>query len=500
MSDSVEHETPPSNALLMGEDEKLDVDSDEDTDDSMPELDEGFGNESLPALEEDGHPRIPNSHTTPPRNYRRGDAGINMLANMMSHICMGGRHHRLHSVHTTQQGHSGLERKCDSKTSIKKIESKPVFSINNSQLHGGGDITSSITITESMYTCGVCCDRINGEIIMCDNRHSLCITCVEGIIKANSKLKECPICRDTNFHRAFIVEQIMLTFVKSCENEGCAFTGYEEDLDVHKPQCQHATIKCIWCKKDSTVYDFKFHALTECSTKFTTVNCSGVLNFIKSDTMQGGMVIKSLMDDSRYVYIEKNKDTVNFICIQGNEVSSDGRDILELKYTKKKRCLGGVILENNESVSLLVHKPKNLNNGDVVVHSIPLASMLEYTNISVNGIKEPYTIGERLIVQSNDGDWYKGTVTARNHSPDRVTFACYDATNTRFQLQCTVELTDGQSDRIRLPKYLTTSERHATLRMLSDDDRIQVAIKESNGEHMTITDLENARRQYYVRN
>lgn len=237
-----------------------------------------------------------------------------------------------------------------------------------------GNITASISYEVSNYTCCVCTEKIIGQIMVCENAHPLCQSCMWGMQTTN-KPDACPLCRVVGRGRMIILEKMLLDLIHQCPNtsNGCSYNGYKENINEHVKGCKHMEIKCMWCDKRTSINDLKFHLMTECVTPYLNMSCSDNIDFIKSDEIKDGIVfITSKYDPSIELYIKKDSKTCEIICIQDG--SNDERYV-EISYDT------GLI--KREIVQVPIHVLSHMIEEKYMLTQYTIQKLKTYENIAI---------------------------------------------------------------------------------------------------------------------
>jgi hypothetical protein len=132
------------------------------------------------------------------------------------------------------------------------------------------DKAKEIKITQSFkheeLKCTVCYEYLDGQIYQCPNGpHYACEMC-------NSKLTECPICRNKQpLIRAIYMEQELKKFLRPCQysKSGCKKHTFPWDY-THAEVCTFGPMRCPLCKKllDRDNDIFLMHLINECKIKY----------------------------------------------------------------------------------------------------------------------------------------------------------------------------------------------------------------------------------------
>ena len=103
--------------------------------------------------------------------------------------------------------------------------------------------------------CPVCyLPILKGQISTCSNGHIVCNTC-------KPQLQCCPVCRDTQYCRGLLIEQIREDLIQSTvscnqSSRGCQWRGTFADLEKHTLNCTHQITQCPRCEWTGSIQEF----------------------------------------------------------------------------------------------------------------------------------------------------------------------------------------------------------------------------------------------------
>lgn len=327
------------------------------------------------------------------------------------------------------------------KTLDEKKETRVIAGTSHvkSSMDEKGNISISVTYDSNCYSCCVCFERIIGPIISCDSMHSLCHDCCNGL--ANENDNRCPVCRSCEKGRNYLLENAIDKFHAHCTNNGCLHKDYIENMEEHKSKCVYTEIKCPWCKECTTVFDLQTHTEFECADTFSVMNCSDRIDFIKSKKFKNILIV-SVVDDSRIMYITKSENECSLMCIQTK--NTDSMSCITMSYNIRAKSIDNMKLTESRKIMIPIHKPENLIKGQILMHTIPMEILTLKEDITITGFDDKFKMHSKWMVMDMNHEWHPAEVGKRLYNPDRVLIVFVNDKHA----EC-ITLNNGESERIR---------------------------------------------------
>ena len=354
----------------------------------------------------------------------------------------------------------------------RKIDAERIAGVYDmeAQIVNNGDIELHVSYSHERYRCCVCFGNITRELFSCDRNHPICGVC---IVQLEGEYK-CPICRSVNKRRNYLLEAVISSILIYCDNDGCTHKMFDSDLADHKKECMYTSIECPWCAKKTTPFDLQSHSETLCDLKFTGMECSGDMRFIKSEKV-GNIVIKSSMHTGRTIYIVKTEEFYKILCIQ--DIIDVDEDYIMMRTKSEKKHRGSTVIAETRNINISICSLMDLINRDINICEVSVSGLSKCSSINITGIKETHMVGGRWLVEDRHGRWYKATITKRVYNPDMV-LVKFDKWNLDRHDEW-INL-DCSSSRIKpMDGNLTSSEQHRLYLNMGDEELMRLVMERS---------------------
>lgn len=147
--------------------------------------------------------------------------------------------------------------------------------------------TIKIEINKEELICSICLGDLSGSIYRCvKGPHYACETC-------NSKLTNCPICRDSNkYVRDISLEQSLKPHIISC-SRNCGIKHY--NWTNHESECVKIPFQCKYCKRS------------------IEQNCNQILNHYKNFCDIKFEIVPLNLNKNKFKYNADSKPTILII-------------------------------------------------------------------------------------------------------------------------------------------------------------------------------------------